>query len=73
MTPTYNADHLPPDAEMFVKSSLIKQLTTGDGIVLLAVMWVTNDWFTYHQKIPFLLGCDVTFGTNSEKRPLFRA
>ena len=60
------------DAKSFVKS-LISQLTTGDGTILLAVMWVTDDGKLYHKKFPHVLGCDVTFGTNAEKRPLFRA
>lgn len=60
------------DAQSFVKS-LISQLTTGDGTILLAVMWVTEDGKLYHKKFPHVLGCDVTFGTNAEKRPLFRA
>jgi hypothetical protein len=60
------------DAKSFVKS-LISQLTTGDGTILLAVMWVSEDGKLYHKKFPHVLGCDVTFGTNAEKRPLFRA
>ena len=60
------------EAESFVKN-LITQLTTGDGTILLAVMWITDDGKLYHKKFPHILGCDVTFGTNAEKRPLFRA
>ena len=60
------------DAKSFVKH-LITQLTTGDGTILLAVMWITDDGKLYHKKFPHVLGCDVTFGTNAEKRPLFRA
>jgi hypothetical protein len=36
-------------------------------------MWVTKDGKKYHSKFPHVLGLDVTFGTNAEKRPLFRA
>ena len=36
-------------------------------------MWITKDGKKYHTKFPHVLGCDVTFGTNAEKRPLFRA
>ena len=60
------------EAKSFVKN-LINQLTTGDGTILLAVMWITDDGKLYHKKFPHVLGCDVTFGTNAEKRPLFRA
>jgi hypothetical protein len=60
------------EAKSFVKN-LIKQLTTGDGTILLAVMWITDEGKKYHTKFPHVLGCDVTFGTNAEKRPLFRA
>ena len=61
-----------PDAKSFVKS-LIQQLTTGDGTILLAVMFISEEGRKYHVKFPHVLGCDVTFGTNAEKRPLFRA
>lgn len=60
------------DAKSFVKS-LIQQLTTGDGTILLAVMFISEEGRKYHIKFPHVLGCDVTFGTNAEKRPLFRA
>ncbi len=60
------------EAESFVRN-LIKGLSVEDGSVLLAIMWVTKDGKRYHQKYPHVLGLDVTFGTNAEKRPLFRS
>ena len=59
------------DGKAFIKD-LIKGLTLKDGTVLLAVMWVTKSGKLYHRKFPYVLGLDVTFGTNSEKRGLFR-
>ncbi len=52
---------------------IIEGLTMGDGQILLAIMWITKDAKRYHSKFPHVLGLDVTFGTNAEKRPLFRA
>jgi len=69
---TASVNDVTIEAKSFVKN-LIKQLTTGDGTILLAVMWITDEGKKYHTKFPHVLGCDVTFGTNAEKRPLFRA
>ena len=59
------------DAKSFLKH-VIKALTVN-GRVLLAVAWVTDKGRLYHQQFPYVLGMDVTFGTNAEKHPLFRA
>ena len=69
---TLKVNDVSYDAKSFVKN-LITQLTTGDGTILLAVMFITDEGKKYHTKFPHVLGCDVTFGTNAEKRPLFRA
>lgn len=60
------------EAKSYVKG-IIEGLTMGDGQILLAIMWITKDAKRYHSKFPHVLGLDVTFGTNAEKRPLFRA
>lgn len=59
------------EAKSFIKN-VIEGLTLGNGSILLAVMWVTKDGKKYHKKFPHVLGLDVTFGTNKEKRPLLR-
>ena len=59
------------EAKSFIKS-VIEGLTLEDGSILLAVMWVVESGRRYHSKFPRVLGLDVTFGTNAEKRPLFR-
>jgi hypothetical protein len=69
---TTTVNDVSTEAKSFVKN-LIQQLTTGDGTILLAVMWISDEGKRYHTKFPHVLGCDVTFGTNAEKRPLFRA
>lgn len=45
---------------------------TDSGEVLLGVAWSTRESRDYHRKFPYVLGFDVTFGTNNERRPLFR-
>jgi hypothetical protein len=47
-------------------------LDLGDGEFLLAVAWVTEDAKRYHEMYPYVLGFDVIFGTNQEKRPHMR-
>ena len=59
------------EAKSFIKS-VIDGLTLRDGSILLAIMWVTEEGRSYHVKFPHVLGIDVTFGTNAEKRPLLR-
>ncbi len=60
------------EAKLFIKS-LVEGLTLKDGSILLAIMWVTKEGRSYHFKFPHVLGMDVTFGTNAERRPLFRS
>lgn len=69
---TTSVNDVSTEAKSFVKN-LIQQLTTSYGTILLAVMWISDEGKRYHTKFPHVLGCDVTFGTNAEKRPLFRA
>lgn len=52
--------------------SVIEGLNLGDGEFLLAVAWVTVDARHFHSMYPDVLGIDVVFGTNTEKRPLIR-
>ena len=80
----YLPDECPPDkyqetteisqddeTNYYVKA-VVKGLSLGDGEVLLAVAWVTKEGKEYHTMFPRILGVDVTFGTNNEKRPLCR-
>lgn len=55
----------------YVKS-VCEALKLGDNEILLAVAWVTAEGKIYHIKYPRVLGFDVKFGTNNEKRPLCR-
>lgn len=38
----------------------------------MAVAWITPDAKLYHRRYPRVLGMDVKFRTNNEKRPLLR-
>ncbi len=60
-----------PEAMNYVEA-VTKALSIGDGEVLLAIMWVTPDGKLSHRRFPHILGMDVTYGTNNERRPLFR-
>ena len=61
------------EAKSFI-NHVTEGLTLEDGSILRAVTWVTKDGKSYHSKFQYVLGFDVTFGTNAvEKRPLFRA
>jgi hypothetical protein len=62
---------LSESAQQYIQS-VIKGLDLGDGQFLLAVAWVTSDAVRYHEMFPSVLGEDVVFGTNQEKRPLMR-
>lgn len=53
--------------------AMIKALDLGDGEILLAIVWVTPAGKLNHFRYPYVLGCDITFGTNNERRPHFRA
>ena len=61
------------DAETadYVKA-VVKALQLGNGEVLLAVAWVTAEGRQYHKRFPRVLGIDVKYGTNNERRPLCR-
>ncbi len=59
------------ETNSYVKS-VVNALTLGDGEVLLAVAWVTKEGREYHRMFPRILGMDVKYGTNNEKRPMCR-
>ena len=59
------------DTADYVKN-VVKALKLGNGEVLLAVAWVTEESRLYHQMFPRVLGLDVKYGTNNERRPLLR-
>jgi hypothetical protein len=58
-------------AQQYIQS-VIEGLSLGDGQFLLAVVFVTADEVRYHSMFPSVLGVDVVFGTNQEKRPHMR-
>lgn len=55
-------------AEIVMKALLLKDEET----LLLGVAWVTEESSRYFDLYPEVMGFDVTFGTNKEKRPLAR-
>ena len=58
------------DPERFIKT-VVEALTLGEDEVLLAVAWTTKEGRLNHMKYPDVLGVDVTYGKNNEKRPQF--
>lgn len=64
-------DSVDEETNNYVRS-VVKALTLGDDEVLLAVAFVTKEGKLYHIKFPGVLGFDVKYGTNNEKRPLCR-
>lgn len=59
------------DTVDYVKA-VVKALDLGNQEVLLAVAWTTAEGRLYHKKFPRVLGVDVKYGTNNERRPLLR-
>ena len=59
------------DTKRFVKA-IAEALKIGDGQVLLGVGWSTKESQQYFRKYPYVLGFDVKYGSNNERRPLFR-
>lgn len=59
------------DTTAFVKN-VVKALQLKNGEVLLAVGFVTKESREYHEMFPRVLGVDVKYGTNNERRPLLR-
>jgi MULE transposase domain len=55
-------------AEIVMKALLLQDEET----LLLGVAWVTDEGARYFDLYPEVMGFDVTFGTNKEKRPLAR-
>ena len=56
------------DPERFIKT-VVEALTLGEDEILLAVAWTTKEGRLNHMKYPDVLGVDVTYGKNNEKRP----
>ena len=55
-------------------ASIIKALSINENSeLLLCCMWMSKAQLRYFDLYPSVLGMDVTHGTNSEKRPLFRS
>ena len=52
--------------------ALMKALEIDDGEILLGLAWSLDEQRRLHRAYPYILGIDVTFGTNAEKRPLLR-
>ena len=60
------------ETNRYVKA-VINALSLGNGEILLAIAFVTGEGRKYHKKFPRVLGFDVKYGTNNEKRPMGRA
>ena len=58
-------------SQKFVRS-VIEGLKLHNGEFLLAIAFVTDEGRDYHKLFPSVLGFDVVFGTNAEKRPQMR-
>ena len=56
---------------MYIQS-VIEGLDLGNGQFLLAVAWATESAIRFHELYPSIMGVDVVFGTNREKRPHMR-
>ena len=59
------------ETNTYVKA-VVNALSLGDDEILLAIAWATAEGRLYHIKYPQVLGIDVKYGTNSERRPLAR-
>ena len=60
-----------PDIASYVQN-VVKALKIGEDEILLAVVWTTKEGYVSHMRFPFILGTDVVFGNNNEKRPHIR-
>ena len=49
--------------------SVVKALTLKDWEVLLGIAWSTKEGRLAHINFPDIIGADVTYGDNNEKRP----
>ena len=58
------------DPERYIKT-VVEALTLAGDEILLAVAWTTKEGRLNHMKYPDVLGVDVTYGNNNEKRPQF--
>ena len=52
--------------------TVVEALKIGEDEILLGVVWTTKDGYVSHMRFPYVLGTDVTFGDNNEKRPRIR-
>ena len=68
---TEEINDVDPEAANYVEA-VIKALELSDGEILLGVAWTTKDGYLNHKRFPNILGVNITFGTNNEKRPLLR-
>ena len=59
------------DMDRYVRS-VVKALTLEDGEVLIGIAWTTKEGRLSHIRFPHILGVDVTYGDNNEKRPHIR-
>ena len=59
------------DEHDYVKA-VVEALKLGEDEVLLGVAWSTKEGRLYHRKFPDILGVDIKFGTNNERRPHIR-
>jgi hypothetical protein len=62
---------LSSSAQKYIQP-VIDSLELGGGQFLLAVVFVIADAVRYHSMFLSVLGVDVVFGTNQEKRPHMR-
>ena len=59
------------DMEQYMMS-VVKALTLEDFEVLIGITWTTKEGRSSHIWFPEILGVDVTYGDNNEKRPYIR-
>ena len=52
--------------------TVVQALRIGEDEVLLGIAWATKEGYLTHIRYPSVLGTDVTFGDNAEKRPHIR-
>jgi hypothetical protein len=62
----------PESIETFAKIVLDALKIKSGQKILLCLSWTTKAGILYFRKYPERIGVDVTNGTNTEKRPLFR-
>ena len=68
---TEEINDVDPEAANYVEA-VIKALELSYGEILLGVAWTTKDGYLNHKQFPNILGVNITFGTNNEKRLILR-